>query len=334
VQAAEKGGTKNVQAHQYYLQGRFFENRHSEKSAREALAAYEQAVALDPGFALAWAGVAGTNTWLAAFATEGGQKIFDAHLATARDAIARALSIEPNLPSALLARATIETNFDFNWNAAAQTVSKALALAPADPNILIAAGNLEVARGNNDRALELYRKAVDLDPVNAQARAFLAFHLAATKRFTEARAEFPRVVELNPAAPWAHAGLGLSYLLENKFEEAATASQADAGEWARLLVVSCARWAQKRVQESDAALAQLTNDFAETAAYQIAEVYAYRGDKDRAFEWLERSRAQRDPGLASLRKDPLLTNLHDDPRWNAFLHTMGLADDQLKTSAL
>jgi TolB-like protein len=330
VRAAEKGGTKNVEAHEYYLQGRFYENRHSEKSAREALAAYDHAVALDPAFALAWAGVAQTNLWLAAFSTEGGQKGFDAHLASARDAVARALSIEPNLPNGLLARATIETNFDFNWNFAAQTVSKALALAPADPNIVIAAANLEIARGDSNRAIDLFRRAVELDPVNAQARAFLAFNLAATKRFAEARAEFPRVVELNPAAPWAHAGLGLSYLLENKFEEAANAAQPDAADWARLLIVSCARWGQKRATQSDAALAELTANLGEVAAYQIAEVYAYRGDKDRAFEWLERARRQRDPGLASLRKDPLMVNLREDPRWNAFLHTMGLADDQLK----
>ncbi len=220
VQAAEKGGTKNVDAHQLYLQGRFYENRHSEKSAREALAAYQQAVELDPGFALAWAGVAGTRVWLCAFATEGGLKSFDANLSSAREAAARALAIEPDLPEALLARASIETNFDFNWNAAAQTLGKALELAPADPNIVIAAGNLEIARGNMDRGIELYRKAVDLDPVNPTARAFLAFNLAATKRFAEARAEYPRVVELNPAAPWAHAGLGLACLLEGKFEEA------------------------------------------------------------------------------------------------------------------
>ena len=74
VQAAEKGGTKNVEAHEFYLQGRFYENRHSEKSAREALAAYQHAVALDHGFALAWAGVAQTNLWLAAFSTEGDKK--------------------------------------------------------------------------------------------------------------------------------------------------------------------------------------------------------------------------------------------------------------------
>src|SRR5262249_44793645 len=197
-------------AHQLYLQGRFYENRHSDKSTREALAAYQHAVELDPGFALAWAGVARTNTWIAGFSTEGGQKGFDAHLATARDALSRALAIEPDLLDALYARAWIETNFDFSWSAAAQTVSKALALAPADPNVIIAAANLETARGNTDRAIELYRKAVELDPVNVQARAFLAFGLATTKQFAEARAEYARMVELNPSAPWAHAGLGLA----------------------------------------------------------------------------------------------------------------------------
>ena len=106
----------------------------------------------------------------------------------------------------------------------------------------------------------------------------------------------------------------------------------DAGEWAQLLIVACARWGEKRIPESDAALAQLTESFADVAAYQIAEVHAYRGDKDRAFEWLERARRQRDGGLAGMRRDPLLANLHSDPRWNAFLRTMGLADDQLKTS--
>ena len=137
-------------------------------------------------------------------------------------------------------------------------------------------------------------------------------------------------LSLNPSAPNSYAAMGLAYLLEGKFEEAATVAQKDAADWARLLVVSCARWAQKRVAESDAALAELIKIASETGAYQIAEVYGYRNDKDRAFEWLERARRQRDAGLSALRPDTLLPNLHDDPRWNAFLRKMGLADDQLK----
>ena len=91
-----------------------------------------------------------------------------------------------------------------------------------------------------------------------------------------------------------------------------------------------ARWSQKRIPEADAALTRLTEGFADMAAYQIADVHAYRGDKDRAFEWLERARRQRDSGLIGLRIDPFLANLREDPRWDAFLRTMGLADDQLK----
>jgi TolB-like protein/Tfp pilus assembly protein PilF len=330
VRAAAKGGTKNVEAHESYLQGRFFLNRHSEKETDQARAAYERAVQLDPQFALAWAGLAQTHVWDCNYATEGGQKGFNAHLAAARESVERALSIEPDLPDALFARAMIETNFDYSWKSAAETLRKALALAPQDPALLMEAGNLAQARGETTQALELFRGAVALDPVNAQARAFLAGSLSVSAKQEEARAEYTQMIELNPSAPNSHAGVGLTYLLEGKFEEAAIAAQKDAADWARLLIVSCARWAQKRVPESDAALSELIAKVSETGAYQIAEAYAYRNDKDHAFEWLERARRQRDAGLPGLRADTLLPNLHHDPRWDGFLRTMGLTDDQLK----
>ena len=330
VQAAEKGGTKNVEAHQLYLQGRFYENRHSAKGIDEALAAYQRAVELDPQFALAWAGVARANIWYCNFATEGGLKSFDAHLSAGREATARALAIEPDLPDGLFARSMIQVNFDFDWKGAGETLRKALVLAPQDPELLAEAGNLATARGEMTPAFDFYRRAVAADPVNAQARSYLGGYLAVAKQYEEARAEYALAIELNPAAPYSHAGIGSAYLLEGKLEEAARATQADTAEWARLTVMACVYWSQKRIPESDAALAQLIKSSAETAAYQVADVYAYRGDKDRAFEWLERARRQRDAGLPGLRTDPYLANLQGDPRWNAFLRTMGLADDQLK----
>jgi tetratricopeptide (TPR) repeat protein len=230
----------------------------------------------------------------------------------------------------LRVRADLQLHYDFDWKGARETLRTALAIAPADPALLIAAGNLEGARGDMTRAIELYRQAVALDPVNPQALVFLAFNLALTGQFAEARAEYRRLVELSSAAPWAHAGLGLAFIIKGKFEEAAVAAQDDAAEWARLFIVAMARWSQKRIPEADAALARLTEGFADTAAYQIAEVHAYRGEKDRAFEWLERARRQRDGGLIAVRRDPFLANLHGDPRSIAFVRTMGLADDQLK----
>ena len=330
VQAAEKGGTKNVEAHEAYLQGRFFLNRHSEKEVEQGRAAFERAVQLDPKFALAWAGLAKTHIWFCNYSTENGQKGFNAHLTAARETIEKALVIEPDLADALSARLVIETNFDYNWKGATETLRKALAIAPEDPDLLIRAASLASSRGDLAQALEFCRQSIALDPVNPQAREILAANLSGAGRHEEARAELARVIELNPSAPNSYASIGLTYLLEGKFEEAAAAAQKDAADWARLVILSCARWGQKRVPESDAALAELIAKFNETAAYQIAEVYAYRNDKDKAFEWLERARRQRDAGLPLLRPDTLLTNLHSDPRWDSLLRTMGLADDQLK----
>jgi adenylate cyclase len=330
VQAAERGGTKNVEAHQSYLQGRFYGDRNSEKSAAAALVAYQRAIEIDPNFALAWAGLAETHVWECFYSGELNRTGFDKHLADAREATAHALALEPALPEALAVLAKIQIGLDFDWKGGSETLRTALPLAPTNVALLINAGNLALAQGDPDRATVLFRQAVALDPVNPAARGYLAMNLANTKQFAEAQVEFPRVVELNPAAPQAHAGLGLAYLLEGKFEEAVTEAQQDAAGWARLVIVAPARWSQKRVPESDAAMAQLTKDFADMAAYQIAEVHAYRGEKDRAFEWLERARQQRDPGLVSTKIDPLLVNLHGDPRWQRFLHTMGMADDQLK----
>jgi adenylate cyclase len=330
VLAAEKGGTKNVDAHVAYLQGRFFLNRHSENEKDQSRAAVERAVQLDPQFALAWAGLAQAHIWDCNYATQGGQIGFNAHLTAAREALARAVTIDANLPEALYAQAVIETNFDYDWKRAAETLRKALAISADDPALLMWAGSLAGSRGETTQSLNLLRRAVALDPVNPQARAILASELSNSGNQEEARAEYARVIELDPSAPNSYAAIGWTYLLQGKFEEAAVSAQKDAADWARLLGVSCARWAQKRIPESDAALAELIAKFGETAAYQVAEAYGYRNDKDHAFEWLERARRQRDGGLPSLRVDTLLTNLHGDPRWDALLHDVGLADDQLK----
>ncbi len=330
VQAAEKGGTKNVEAHQHYLQGRFYGNRHSEKETNQALAEYQKAVELDSGFALAWAGLAEAHLWLCDFGGEIGRAGFDAHLASAREATARALALEANLPEALRARAHIQLNYDYNWKGAGDSLQTALRLAPADPILLIESGNVALAKGDIARATALYRNAVTLDPVNPTARSFLAYQLSCSRQFAEAQAESARVIELSPTAPWAHGSLGISFLLQGKFEEAAVAAHDDGADWARLYITAMARWGQKRIPEADASLAALIRGYGGTAACQIGEVYAYRGEKDKAFEWLERARRQRDSGLIDARSEPFFENLYGDPRWNALLHTMGVADDQVK----
>src|SRR5258707_7722440 len=157
--------------------------------------------------------------WYCGLSSEIARAGFDDQLARAREAAARALAIEPNLPEALLVRSKIQLDFDFDWNGAAETVRSALALAPADPALVTAAGTLALARGDTTRAIELYRQAVALDPVNPGARSWLAFILGVTGRLAEARAEYARVAELPPAAPWIHAGLGLAFIVKRKLDE-------------------------------------------------------------------------------------------------------------------
>ena len=330
VKAAVQGGTSNPEAYQLYLQGQFHAHRFSEKNMNEALAAYQRAIDLDPNFALAWAGLGAAHAWITGFSTELDQAGFRAHLALALQSAQRALAIAPKLPEGLFALALIQLNADFDFKAAGETIRTGLALAPADPALLIVAGNLANAMGDMARADDFYHRAAALDPVNPTARSFLAFNLVMMGKHAEAAAEYARVVELNPAAPWAHAGLGLSLILQGKFEEGITEAQGDGAEWARLLITALGRFAQKRLPEADAALAALTAKSGDTAAYQIAEVHAFRGEKDLAFSWLERALRQRDSGLLDMQHDPLLANLEGDPRWPVFLAKMGMAASPLK----
>src|SRR5204862_2565409 len=128
--------------------------------------------------------------WECFYSTQLDRIKFDKHLANAREAVARALALEPDLPEALGVRAKIQIGLDFDWKAAAETLRTALALAPTNVALLIDAGNLALAQGDAERGTVLFRQAVALDPVNPAARGYLAMNLANTKHFAEARAEF------------------------------------------------------------------------------------------------------------------------------------------------
>lgn len=205
-----------------------------------------------------------------------------------------------------------------------------MTVAPNNVALLNLAAFLACAKGDTERGIALYQQAVGLDPLSEETRSYLALQLAITGRLAEAKDEYSRVVELNPSAPFAHAGLGIAYVLNGKFAEAITATEQESADWARLPVVAMARWGQNRTAESDAALAELEAKYGDTAAYQLAEVHAYRGEKDQAFTWLERAFQQRDPGLQALTTDQTLARLHDDPRWPSFLEKMGLIENKRK----
>lgn len=145
-------------------------------------------------------------------------------------------------------------------------------------------------------------------------------------RFREAEAQFRRVIELSPGAPWGHAGVGWVFVREERFDDAVREASLESEEFTRLTVQAHAYWGQDKRRESDAALDRLIATGADTSAYQVAEIYAYRRDHDHAFEWLERAYRQHDPGLAWAKCDASLARIHDDRRWAAFLTKLGLSE--------
>ncbi len=330
VQQAVRGGTKNPEAYEQFLQGRYYMNRFSVADFEKARAFLERACQLDPNFPLAWAALSQVWTLQTGWSDKLTRAQFSAGLARARETAGRALQLDPDLPEALTARFSIQFLYDFDWEGGAETIKRAQALAPSDPVILISAAEVAVIFRDYGRAVDLARQAVALDPVNAQVRVYLANALLQARRPAESRAEYERVAELNPSTPWAFGGQGLAYLFEGKNAEALTAAERETSEFARLVVAAVALWNLDRKSESDAALATLIKDDGDVGAFQIAEVYSGRGDKDNAFVWLERARRQQDAGLAYFPNDPLLDPLRSDPRWAAFQRKMGLADDQLK----
>jgi tetratricopeptide (TPR) repeat protein len=188
---------------------------------------------------------------------------------------------------------------------------------------------VSAGKGDLDQCIAFSRQAIALDPLSAAAHSGLAWALQRSRQFDEADAEFAKANDIAPEAPWAQAGPASSLVFQGKFAEALKRVQGEPADYARLVVTSTAQWGLNHAAESNTALEQLMK-LADVAAYQIAEIYAYRGDADNAFRWLERARSQRDPGLTMSRTDLSLEKIRSDSRWLPFLHTIGLADDQLR----
>jgi len=324
VEAATKGGTRNVEAYRLFLQGRYFANQFTKESLERAVDFHRQAVELDPSFTLAWAGLSrayvGIGTYYVSDLSL--NQLFE----RARAAAQRALALEPDLAEGHAALMSVQALYDFDWLGAEESSRKALALAPANATVVTDSVIPAIARGQAERAIALGRLSVELDPVNAEARMWLLWTYLLAGRNQEAEAAARRLIELSPTATWSYGGLGLACLLQGRLDDALAAAEREKQDWSRLTAVALVRWKQGQGAESDAALGQLIARFSTVSAYQVAWVYAYRGEADPAFAWLERAYTQHDTGLSILKLDPFLRNLHSDPRWPAFLKKMRLDD--------
>ena len=322
VAAAAIGRGTNPEAHRLFLQGRYFVNRLGEQDVARGIALLRQALAIEPGQALAWACL----SWAETFAAITGQEQLDSGIGRAREAASRAMALEPDLAEGNLALGWVRLWYDFDWKGADASFRRALELAPGNPEVLRAAGMMAHIHGRYEEALSFCLLSLEQDPLSISSYAFIARLYHAMGRLPEAAEAFRKGLEISPDATSLHSLLALVLVSQGRHEEALATASIEPAEWSRLFALGIVHYHGGRPEESRRALQQLTETNADNAAYQIAAVHAVRGEMDAAFEWLERAYTQRDSGLAFMRAHWPLRSLHGDPRWRPFLMRMGFAD--------
>jgi TolB-like protein/Tfp pilus assembly protein PilF len=315
------------EAYALYLQARQLGRQFTAESVEQSNALYEQALEIDPDYAAAWAGLANNYNYQAAFVL----RPIDEGIRLAREAANRALAIDPEYAQAYAELGQIAAVYDGDLATAAQHLERALALEPTNPDIIGAAARLVRSLGRLDEAIALREYAVARDPVNPTGHFGLGWYYVDNGRPDEAVASFRTLLSLSPGRIGTQESIGTALLFMGEPEAALTAMQQESEEGFRLIGLARAYHALGQASESDAALAELI-EIEENEpgwAYNIAYVLAYRGEAERAFEWLDTAVEYNDSGLSLIPGSIQFANIHDDPRWLPFLESIGKSPEQL-----
>jgi TolB-like protein/DNA-binding winged helix-turn-helix (wHTH) protein len=310
----------NPDAFDAYLQGYHYYQRRTAKDVDMAARYYDRATQLDPSYALAWVGLSRARYWQAnagVVPTGEGQRL-------AREAVERALALNPNLAAAHAQMGRLKRQVDFDWIGANASIQRAIELEPGNPEYLRVAAASAAYLGRLDQALQLGRRAVDLDPLNADSWENLGEIEFFAGQLDHAAADCKKALELNPDVSGGPFYLIEIYIMQGRPQDGLPEIERIQIGSQREVVRSIVYYALGRKKESDAALSELISKYQGSDAYGIAVVYAFRNQSDEAFEWLDRAYAQRDGGLVATKVDPLLKSLHSDPRFAAFLKKLNL----------
>ena len=310
----ELGGTGNPAAFDAYLRGaKAVSSRRDTKDLPAAIAAYTEAIRLDPHYALAFAGrsialssVAGEAETPAAV-REG----YDKAQADAR----QALILAPDLAQAHLASALVSEVGTLDFTQASEAYERALALAPGNAQVLRFSGGFAAYMGHFDAALAATRRAVVLDPLARQSHSVLGQALYLARRYEEAVAAFAEVISLDPDFKAAYGDRGLAYYGLGNLQSARASCETKPDHWESQQCLAVIYDKPGRHADAEAVLSKLKAAVGDTAAYQYATIYAQWGNRAKALEWLDTALRLRDPGLELLKTDPLLDPLRQEPRF-------------------
>jgi TolB-like protein/tRNA A-37 threonylcarbamoyl transferase component Bud32 len=318
-QVVDPNRSENHEAYNQFLLGRQFFVRGTSEGYRRAAAAYRKATVLDPGYAAAYAGLSLCETKIANYTLDA------AGFERARDAAEKALALAPQLIDGYRARAYYRRE-TLDFAGARADGDKALAIAPGDSMVRSFYGVGQALFGRIAEATVAMNRAIELDPLNSYAWANLGLFLTAARDYPAARRALERAIAINQEDYSFHMALGQLDMLEGRLQEALTEFQAKGSEVGRLMGEAMIEHARGQDSQSLEAIKDLIAKHALDATYQIGEVYAWRGENDRAFEWLQRAYQQRDSGLNGILYDPLLTGLVGDPRFKTLLKKLKLSE--------
>jgi TolB-like protein/DNA-binding winged helix-turn-helix (wHTH) protein/Tfp pilus assembly protein PilF len=310
----------NPEAFDAYLQGYYFFERNTDKDTDKAAKHFQRATELDSSYALAWVWLSRVRNWQAntgAIPAEEGRR-------AAREAVERALALNPNLAQAHIQMGRIKQQIDLDWVGADASFQRAVELEPGNPETVRMAAFSAEMLGRFDEALQLDRRAVELDPLNAESWEFRGETEFSIGQLDEAAADGKKAIELNPDVWPGPILLSQIYVVQGRPQNALAEIELVRYDPARAFLYAVAYYALGRQKEADAALSELIAKYHARSAYEIAQVYAFRKQSNKAFKWLDQAYAQRDSGLIGTNVDPLLKTLHNDPRFAAFLKTIRL----------
>ncbi|MDX1556415.1 MAG: tetratricopeptide repeat protein, partial [Xanthomonadales bacterium] len=273
-------------------------------------------------YASAWGYLGST---FAIQATHGGLP-YDEGFRLARSASEEALKIDPN--SHLSLSGWIAMMYDRDYELAANYYRRALRLSPNNASVLNNGAILASKIGRTDKAIELLTRAAKADPVSAIPHLNLAQIHMSLGDLDEAQRATGKALELNPNVYAAPSYLALISLLRGDPEQALSRADEIQLEMMRPVVRSIGLYELGQVDESDQVVASFIERHADRYAYYIAMVYAWRGETDTAFEWLNMA-IDHNQDIDAIHMEPFLQNLHKDPRWEKTLSRVGLADSQI-----
>ena len=316
----------DANAYPLILQAKALADQGSAKGLEQAMALYQQALAMAPEEPRAWSGLGRVYLTQIGYA----MRPFNEGVRLAEEALRKAVRLDPNDSLSYLLLGFLYSQLENDRAAAAPFYEKALALNPRDAHVMGGAGGFLENLGRLDEASALLRYQATHDPANPNAYNNLGSVYYFAGRWDQAIAAGRTVLALSPGFAQEHSSIGTVMLLaKGDPADALKEIEAETDDIGKTSAMAMALYTLGRKAESDAAMAALIAKHANDAAFFIATAFAWRGEVDRAFEWLDKAIAAQDSNLATIHLEPLFANLYKDPRWSSLLHKLGQAPEQL-----